>query len=513
MKPIALALFAFSSTGFIISALSSCKTEEVTKKRPNILIAISDDQSYIHAGPYRQVYVRTPAMNELAEEGILFNNAFVASPMCTVSRASLLTGRNPWQNGEAGQHNSLFPSKLSTYPDLLEQAGYQTGFTGKGWAPGNWEIDGRSFNPAGHEYNTELIAEKPALDMSKYDYAANFRKFLKEKPEDKPFCFWYGAQEPHDPWEPGSGLRAGYSLDSLVLPPNFSSQSEHSRTRHLDYLLEIEWFDIQLGEIIKILKESGEYENTLIVVTSDNGSPMPGAKCNLYDFGIHVPMVILWPEKVKPGQISDELISQIDLAPTFLEIAGLSKPDGMTGRSFLGLLLENNSRKYNPRKYIFAAQEKSSHQRKDNLGYPMRCVRSEEFLYIRNFKPERWPDGEAPDPGRLKRYNHWSLQRPSEELYNVVNDPACLVNLAERPEYNAIRIDLQKILYDTLWAQQDPRVMGFGDIFESFPRYGTYNPEIEGFNKRGEYNPTYMIEIPSSIFVSDTYHKNLKKMK
>jgi uncharacterized sulfatase len=477
---------------------------------PNILLAISDDQSYFHAGPYGLAPVRTPVLDQLAEEGIMFTNAFSASPMCTVGRAALLTGRNPWQNGEAGQHWSHFPDGLASYTDHLEEAGYMVGYTGKGWGPGNWQITGYPRSPAGHVYNTERVKEKPASGMSDVDYSANFRSFLKQKPEDQPFCFWYGASEPHSPYEAGSGLKAGYNPEKLKLPPNYVDTSMQVKNDVLDYFLEIEYFDTHLGRIIEILKETGEYENTIIVVTSDNGTPMPGAKANLYDLGTHVPLVILWPGKTGKGLVVDDLVSQIDLAPTFLEAAGLTASGDITGRSIMDLMLAGKSGKLDPsREYVLAAQEKSGHVRHDHLGYPMRSIRTDEYLYIRNFKPERWPASDIGAEERAHKDPRYA-KRPPEELYRVQTDFACMENLADQPDYEAVKKELRNKLEKELRMQSEPRMLGFGDMYESFPRYGRFRDELEGFKNQGEYNPDYLMEIPDEILVSSLYHKALQ---
>jgi N-sulfoglucosamine sulfohydrolase len=497
---------------FLLSFLINNFCFSQTFKPPNILVAISDDQSYIHAGSYGYTQVRTPVFDSLAKEGILFTRVFSASPMCSVSRASLLTGRNPWQNGEAGQHNSLFPAELVTYTDILEEAGYFVGFTGKGWHPGNWQITGRKRDPAGYEYNKIGLQSKPAAGIYGKDYAENFKKFLSEKPKEQPFCFWYGAREPHAPYEKGSGIRAGYSTDSLKLTSNYTDTSYQQKSDVLDYFFEIEWFDTKFGEIINILKQAGHYENTLIVVTSDNGTPMPGGKGTLYDFGTHVPMIVLWPCKAIGGRIVEDLISFIDLAPTFLEVAGIEPLDGMSGRSIVNLLLDKKSGFLDPdRKFVVAGQEKSSHQRKDHLGYPMRSLRTKDYLYIRNFKPERWPAYEGDKALDAAKQSHWYERRPSEELYEVNNDFACLNNLAGESVYKNILNELRELLSNELQKQSDPRVLGYGDIFEGFPRYGVFDPELEGFNKRGEYNPEFLMDIPDEIFVSELYFKALLK--
>jgi len=485
-------------------------TDAVEKRRPNILLAISDDQGHIHAGPYGYAPVRTPTLDQLAEQGILFNNAFSASPMCTVARASLLTGRNPWQNGEAGQHGSHFPAALVSYPDLLEEAGYAVAYTGRGWKPGDWQVTGLDRNPAGYAFNEIDVTTKTGSGIIDNDYAQNFRAFLEQKPTDQPFAFWYGASEPHGPHEDGSGIREGYSVDELQLTPNFPDTSDQVKSDLLDYFVEIEWFDTHLGQMIEILRERGELENTLILVTGDNGSPVPGAKGELYDLGSHVPLVAVWPGKIAAGRTVDDLISQIDFAPTFLEVAGIELPDVMTGKSFRDLLLADESGRLDPsREYVLAGQEKGGHRRDDHLGY--RSIRNSEYLYIRNFRPERWPGGNPPTAGEEASLNRWRTKRPAEELYKVSDDPFCLDNLSGDEAYADVLAELRETLERDLRAQSDPRVLGYGDILESFPRYASFNPNLKGFNKRGEYNPDYLMEIPPEILVSELYYEALEK--
>jgi uncharacterized sulfatase len=477
---------------------------------PNILLAISDDQSYIHAGPYGHAPVRTPALDRLAEQGVIFRNAFTASPMCTVSRASLFTGRNPWQNGEAGQHGSHFPAALVSYVDLLEEAGYAVGYTGKAWSPGSWQATGLKRNPGGPEFNDIKLDPMPYSGLFDSDYTRNFAAFLEHKPEGRPFAFVYGAKEPHGPYEQGSGLRAGYSIEGLELTPNHPDTSDRVKLALLDYFVEIEWFDTHLGRMVELLRERGELENTLILVTADNGSPVPGGKSNLYDLGTHVPLVAVWPARIKAGRVVDDLVSQIDFAPTLLEVAGLETPAAMTGRSFLDLLLTRESGRLDPsREFVLAGQEKGGHQRDDHLGYPMRSIRTHEYLYIRNFRPERWPGGNAPDPGAQSSLDRWRTRRPAEELYRVSEDPFCLDNLAGDQAHADTLAQLRTMLEAELRTQSDPRVLGYGDIYEGFPRYMSFKPELEGFKTPGEYNPDYLLEIPEEIFVSELYRRAL----
>ena len=208
-------------------------------KRPNILFAISDDQSWLHASAYGCRSLSTPAFDRVAREGALFNNAFCPAPQCSPCRAATLTGMNIWQIEEAGTHASSFPATFAVYPELLEKAGYHVGLTGKGWGPGNWKISGRTRNPAGESYVKRKLSP-PTKAISANDYAGNFEDFLKARPNGAPFCFWYGATEPHRNYEPGSGLKSGKKLEDVVVPP-FLPDTPEIRSDILDYCLEIEW--------------------------------------------------------------------------------------------------------------------------------------------------------------------------------------------------------------------------------------------------------------------------------
>jgi len=477
-------------------------------RRPNILLAIADDWSWPHNSAAGDPVVRTPAFDRVAQAGVLFTNAICASPGCAPSRAAILTGRPPWQLEEAGTHASLFPSKFAVFPNLLEAAGYFVGLTGKGAGPCNWKDAGWSRNPAGPAFD-ERTLEAPK-GVNRNDYAGNFADFLQARPKDRPFFFWYGGHEPHRAYDPGCGLRAGKRLDAVPVPA-FLPDCREVRSDILDYCFEIEWFDRHLGRMLDMLEKAGELENTLVVVTGDNGMPFPAAKANLREYGIHLPLAVAWPARVKGGRVIEDLISFMDFAPTFLEAAGLRVPEVIVGRSFLDVLSSARSGRVDPKRTrALSGRERHSHARFDNLGYPSRALRTDQYLYVRNFKPELWPAGDPPlyadiDDGPSKRYllEHGSdpavrpffqtacAKRPAEELFDIRRDPGCVRNLAESPAYTNLLSELRAELERTLRAQRDPRVVGGGDIFDSYPRFSPMRPELGGFALQGEYNPKY----------------------
>ena len=484
-----------------------------TDKRPNILFAISDDQSWKHASAYGCPFVKTPAFDRVAQNGVLFNNVFAAAPQCSPNRAAILTGRHIWQLEEAGTHNSNFPRKFEVFTDELEKAGYQCGVTGKPWGPGNYQITGWPGNPAGPEFNEHFYDERPLGGISKYNYAENFKTFLDKKSDDKPFFFWFGAFEPHRSYQKGSGVAAGKSPEQAT-PPAFLPDHDVIRNDLLDYAVEIEWFDSHLDKMLKLLDERGELQNTLVVVTSDNGMPFPRAKANLYEYGTHMPFAVQWPERIKGGRVVDDLISFVDIAPTFLNIADAPVPDMVTGKSFMNVLYSEKAGLVDPgRSQVFFGRERHTHARPDNLGYPARAIRTADYLYIENMKPDRWPAGNPTGSGEPEGYHDIDAcpsktfiiehrkeyselaslsldKRPAEELFDIKKDPACMDNLANRSEYHDIKIELKKTLHATLATQGDPRMHANGDIFESYPRY-SHMRDFPGFKKRGQYNPDY----------------------
>ena len=338
--------------------LSACQTGsgKTRDKQPNILFAIADDQSFPYASAYGTAGIQTPAFDRVAKAGVLFNNAFVAAPGCSPSRAAILTGKNIWQLEEAGTHASYFPKKLTVFTDLLEDAGYELGFTGKPWGPGNWQDAGWSRNPVGPEFNELTLDSVTANGIRPRDYFGNFVEFFNQKENGKPFFFWYGGHEPHRRYEDGSGIRAGKKLDKAVVP-SFLPDAELVRSDIVDYVLEIEWFDKHLKKMINHLKERGELENTIIVVTADNGMPFPYAKANVQEYGTHVPLAICWPDEIKGERVVDNPVGLIDLAPTFLEIAGVENAPEMTGKSLIPILFSDKQGTVDAgRKYVLTGR-------------------------------------------------------------------------------------------------------------------------------------------------------------
>ena len=459
-------------------------------------MCISDDQSWQHTGINGCKAVRTPNFDRIAREGVLFTNAFCAAPSCTPSRSSILTGQEIWRLEQGGTLIGALPAKFRVYPDLLESAGYHVGYVHKGWSPGNYKAGGWDHNPAGSkEYSTHQV-DPPYVGIKKTDYSANFEDFLKDRPVDKPFYFWFGCKEPHRVFDVGSGRRIGKKLGDVKVPA-FLPDTHEIRSDILDYLVEIEWFDEHLGRMLDMIDERDELDNTLIVVTSDNGMAFPRAKCNLYDHGTRMPLAIRWADRIKGGRTVDDFVSLSDLSPTFLEAAGLYVPSEMTGRSLMKILLSRKSgRIEKDRDRVFTAIERHTWCRPNGAGYPSRAIRTNRWLYIRNYEADRWPAGDPDfdshaqgsygdiDNGPTKTYmiEHkddpkvaplFELgfgKRPAEELYDVLKDPDQVNNLAANTAYFEVKQRLRDQLEEYQRKTKDPRAEGKSP-WDYYPHY------------------------------------------
>ncbi|RLD70649.1 MAG: heparan N-sulfatase, partial [Bacteroidetes bacterium] len=347
---------------------------------PNILFCISDDQSWLHTSIGGCKAVQTPGFDRVARDGIMFSQAFCAAPACDPSRAAILTGQDIWRLKEAACHGAGFPAGFMVYPDILEKAGYKVGHTGKGRGAGSPEISGRTRDLAGPAYSKIRI--KAPLNISNTDYFANFEAFLKEKEAGQPFCFWYGGHEPHRGYKKGIGLEYGKNPEDVIVP-GFLPDTPEVRSDMLDYFVEIEWFDSHLCRMLEILEEQGELDNTIVVVTSDNGMPFPKAKSNLYEYGTRMPLAIMWPSRIKKGRTVDDLVSLTDLAATYLEAAGIPVPKEMTSKSLMPILLSEESGFIDPdRTAVYTARERHGWTQKNGEIYAMRAIRTNEYLYI-----------------------------------------------------------------------------------------------------------------------------------
>lgn len=471
----------------LLLLMASCTSpaKDKVEQQPNFLLLLSDNHYYEHLGCYGDPVVKTPAIDAIASKGVRFTNAYCAAPSCTPARAAMLTGQDIWRLKEGGNLWSTLSKDILTYPDLLEGAGYHVGHDRKGWGPGDYKAGGRDRNPAGYTFK-------------------DFANFLTANTRDKPWSFWLSSRNPHRPFEHGAGIASGMDPSKVKVPP-YLPDTDEVRADICDYYYQIQQFDQEVAEAVALLEEKGLSENTIIVVSGDNGWMMPRGLANLYDFGTRVPLIISWPEKYQGDRVVNDFVSLNDLAPTFLEMAGLSPPQEMTAQTLLPLLENKNNGRINPeRDFIVTAIERHALCRMGGLGYPGRAIRTDSFLYIENFHPERWPAGDPPlfgdidlhmlqdksptkeymmlhkdDPMVKPLYEQAFLKRPGEELFDLMKDPYQMTNLAEDPAYQAQKTELKQKLSSHLVKTEDPRALGKEALWDAYP----YRKEADWMGK------------------------------
>jgi len=521
-------------------------------KKPNILFAFADDWGR-HAGVYAAMdgaggvndVVRTPHFDRLAREGVVFRHAFVSSPSCTPCRSALISGQHFWRTGRGSiLRGAVWDGSNPSYALLLREAGYHIGETYKVWGPGRptdapFDAPRHSYEKAGGRMNTfsqnvtAMVARGRPMQAAKDEiYAevrANFDAFLADRKPDQPFCYWFGPTNVHRKWTRGSG-KALWQIDPDQLKgkmPPFLPDVPEVREDLADYFGEVQAFDAALGLLMARLAEIGELDNTLVVVSGDHGAPgFPQGKCNLQDFGSGVSLAIRGPG-VTAGRIVDDLVTLPDLAPTFLEVGGLTPPAVMTGRSLVNLLRSDRSGQVEAsRDAVYIGRERHvENARADFAPYPQRAIRTHDFLYIINFRPDRWPlgdpyrlDSATPptaeeltedtrvtfsdmdsgptkawligkrDDPRWKPYFDRAFgKRPREELYDLRADPHQVRNIAAEPRYAEARARLEKRLLGEMKRTGDPRLIEDGRFFETPPMAGPTDDTVA--NPQRKKNP------------------------
>ncbi|MGI9469167.1 MAG: sulfatase family protein, partial [Rubripirellula sp.] len=363
--------------------------------RPNIVVLIADDWSWPHASVLGSKAIKTPNFDRVANEGTLFENAFVSTPSCTPSRLSILTGQHHWRLQEGDSLGGSLRESFPVYTELLQQSGYQIGRYGKGVWPSKHTF--RNRDSFGERYRS-------------------FDDFLKQRKAGQPFCFWYGGQDPHRPYETGIGQKTGINLADIQVPACLPDNSI-VRNDLADYMAEVQRFDKEVGDIIQRLEAMNELDNTIVVVTSDNGMPFPRCKATLYDMGTRVPLAIRWG-KAQPHTVTD-IVSLCDLAPTFLNAANTGVPQQMTGKTLLSQLKAEQNGQIDPdRTFALSGLEKHVY------SYPARSLRTANFLYISNGNPADWETGVV--EGHNPEYDFSKTPWPTEPgafSYNIDPSP------------------------------------------------------------------------------------------
>jgi arylsulfatase A-like enzyme len=422
-------------------------------EHPNIVIVLADDLGQLDCAPYGDRGIRTPHMQRLAEAGLTFDRAFVASPSCAPSRAALLTGLMPARNGAEANHSKP-RAELKKWPAYFQELGYEVVAFGK-----------VSHYRHTADYGFDKFAHDTFHDHAAIPAAVEYLR-QRDKAGAKPLCLFVGSNWPHVPWPEEA---ADYDPQRLALPAG-SIDTPATRQWRARYAAAVTKADDDLGAIWNAARETLGPQ-TLFLFTSDHGAQWPLGKWNCYEAGVRVPLIVAWPGVVKPAARSEAMVSWIDLLPTLLEAAGGRPPEAIDGRSFLPVL---RGERGEHRERIFATH---SGDGRWNI-YPIRSVRTDRWKYIRNLHPEfaftthidlpgrlgqrsffsTWETAAQNDTaaaGLLKRYH----ERPAEELYDLAADPHEQRNLAADPGYADQLQSLRGELDRWMSQQQDARTV------------------------------------------------------
>lgn len=402
-----------------------CRPSSAAQAKPDIVVFLTDDHSQLDSQPYGSKVLRTPNMQRLADAGLTFTNAYVASPSCAPSRAALLTGLMPARNGAEANHSKP-RAEVKKWPAYFQSLGYEVVAFGK---VSHYKHTG--------DYGFDYFAHDTFHDPEGVPAAV---EFLKKHERTKPLCLFVGSNWPHVPW-PEKDL--GYDPAQLPLPAG-SIDTPKTRDWRARYAAAVTKADEELGLIMDAARAKLG-EQTLFLMSGDHGAQWPFGKWNCYESGVAVPLIVSWPGVIKPGTRTAAMVSWVDFLPTLLEAAGGQAPNEIDGRSFLPVL---RGEKSEHRDRIFTTH---SNDGRFNI-YPARSVREGEWKYIRNLHPEfaftshidlpvnlgqrdyfaTWEEAAKTDPAAaaiVKRYH----ARPAEELYNLATDPNEQHNLADDP--------------------------------------------------------------------------------
>lgn len=431
---LSLCIFLMSSGG----SKAQRSNSDTPPAHPNIVIFIADDLGIADIGPYGSKVVRTPNLDKLAAESLLFTRAFAGSPTCGPSRSTLFTGLFPFRHGAHGNH-SVAREHTRSLVHYLQPLGYRVAIAGK------LHVGPESVFPFEHVSHTNVpepgFEKRPGLH---YDLMMDpVDKWLSRQKKDAPFLLIVADHSPHVVWP----QKSTYDPREIDIPSVHVDTDETRRSR-ARYYEDITKMDSNVGKLLHSLETHDLSGNTVVIFTADQGPQWPFAKWTLYDGGIHVPMMVRWPGRVEASSRTGALVSLADVLPTCVEIAGGSAPADVDGQSFLQVITGKTN---THRKVVFASHTGDGMMNRS----PARMLRTGRYKYILNIAPEivfhtHMDKAKDHDGGReywdswvekaksdkhaadvLERYHH----HPAEELYDVEADPDEIHNLASDPRY------------------------------------------------------------------------------
>lgn len=444
-----ITVFACCLNGSSVSAVG---------KQPNVLVIMADDCTYNDLPVYGGQNAKTPNIDRLASQGLVFERAYLTSAMCQPCRAELYTGQYPMRNGCAWNHSASRPG-VTSMPHHLSRLGYRVGLAGK------VHVKPASVFP--FESVGGFDANCVRNPTRAHDLKAVSEFISREG--DQPFCLVVALVEPHVPWVMGDPSQ--YPPDQIQLPPNIAD-TERTRQDYGRYLAEITYMDGQVGELLRTLDLSGKAKDTVVFFTSEQGAQFPGCKWTNWDTGIHTALIARWPGRIASGERTQAMVQYADMLPTLLDIAGGTvASEDFDGSSFYGVLSGQRS---SHRTYTFGMHNNVP----EGPPYPIRSVSNGDYHYIRNLNPDEiyiekhlmgiqgtgrlnnpywatWVWNATQDEATynlVKRYT----RRPAEVLYHTASDPYEMINLMDDPNLQGVKEELIKAMEDWMTSQGDP---------------------------------------------------------
>jgi N-sulfoglucosamine sulfohydrolase len=450
----------------------------VPHPKPNILWIVTDDHSWNQIACGGDPNLNTPRIDQLAAEGMMFTRAYTTSSQCLPSRASFLTGRNPVEIGMT-RFTTPLHRHIPILPEPLRQNGYFTAIAGRAH-----HIDGWSYTQsipdlfrkhhlpnASARFDFARDSNHGTSEERREEFFRHLDEFFAARPADKPFFLQFNFLDPHLPVSSRelNPFARQYDPASLILPEDFPD-TPAVREDYALFLGLISRLDHDVGRLLDILQEKNLGENTLIILIGDNGGAVFRGKGTLYERGIRVPMIVRWPDMVKPGSTTDTLVSGEDLAPTMLDALGLPIPAETTGKSFLPVLLGKN---HTPRTEVFSIRSAHGDPLPSNSSCfdLVRCIvtPTHKLIYNATWQIPYWPVDFFNRPFWLELVEQnktgqldpkfqkllFSPTRPMFELFDLTKDPLELENLAGKPEHQAIEHDLRLRLTEWMLLQND----------------------------------------------------------
>ena len=432
----------------LFTLLASCAFSPTRSDPPNVVLFIADDMTFSDCGCYGNSDVRTPNIDRLASEGMKFERMFTATAMCSPTRQQLYTGLFPVRNGAYPNHSKVRRGTKSIVHHL-KALGYRVALVGK-----------RHIGPP-DSFPFERLPGRNAKKQLGLPFEKIREFILRDK--DKPYCLVVASHEPHKPWN--QGKPSAYPPAKLKIPPHLFD-TPATREALSKYYAEITYMDRQVGKCMELVHEHGDESNTAFIFTSEQGSQLPFGKWTCYELGLKTAFVVRWPARVKAGSVTDAMTQYVDVVPTLLAAAGGEIPDGLDGRSFLGVLAGSATAH---RDYVYGVHTTRGII-KGSKCYPVRSIRSKRFKFIQNLNADKEAfsnimAGDAHSTpvlaswieagGRAAERARFYRVRPREELYDLKNDPLELDNLAGRSEFSEMRRQLRTRLHAWMKQQGD----------------------------------------------------------